>query len=61
MMKMTLSEIDWTSILDPQDTNDAWLLFKSKFQEIIDKYVPTNTCISQRKEKPCILHLRYLI
>ena len=41
MMKMTLSEIDWTSILDPQDTNDAWLLFKSKFQEIIDKYVPT--------------------
>ena len=41
MMKMTLSEIDWTSILDPQDINDAWLLFKSKFQEIIDKYVPT--------------------
>ena len=41
MMKMTLIEIDWTSILDPQDTNDAWLLFKSKFQEIIDKYVPT--------------------
>ena len=37
-----LYEIDWTSFLEPQDTNDAWLLFKSKFQviDIIDKYVP---------------------
>ena len=41
MMKESLSSVDWSSILDPLNTNDAWLLFKTTFQDIIDKHVPT--------------------
>jgi len=29
MMKEALGNIDWESILDPLDINDAWLLFRS--------------------------------
>ena len=35
-MKQALSDVDWESILDPLDTNDAWLLFKTIFQDIVD-------------------------
>ena len=41
MMKEALSNVDWQSILDPLDTNDAWLLFKCIMQDLIDKHVPT--------------------
>ena len=39
LMKQALGNVDWVSILDTLDTNDAWLLFKTIFQNIIDKYV----------------------
>jgi len=41
MMKEALGNVDWESILDPLDTNDAWLLFKCIMQDLIDKHVPT--------------------
>ena len=41
MMKEAIGNIDWESILDPLDTNDAWLLFKCIMQNLIDKHVPT--------------------
>ena len=41
LMKQALSDVDWELILDPLDTNDAWLLFKTIFQDIVDKHVPT--------------------
>ena len=40
-MKQTLGDIDWVSLLDPLDVNDAWLYFKSVFQDTVDHYVPT--------------------
>ena len=40
MMKESLSSVEWSSILDPLNINDAWLLFKTTFQDIIDKHVP---------------------
>ena len=40
-MKQILSDIDWMSILDPLSTNDAWLQFKSIFEDAFDKCVPT--------------------
>jgi len=45
MMKEALDNIDWESILDPLDTNDAWLLFKSIMQDL---NVPTNRPKEQR-------------
>ena len=39
-MKQALGNVDWVSILNTVDTYDAWLLFKTIFQGIIDKYVP---------------------
>ena len=39
LMKQALGNVDWVSILDTLDTNDVWLLFKTIFQNIIDKYV----------------------
>ena len=47
LMKQALGNVDWESILDALDTNDAWLLFKAIFQDIIDKYVP----IYKQREK----------
>ena len=47
LMKQALGNVDWVSILDALDTNDAWLLFKAIFQEIIDKYLP----IYKQREK----------
>ena len=41
MMKEALGNIDWESILDPLDTNEAWTLFKCIMQDLIDKHVPT--------------------
>ena len=41
LMKQILSDIDRVSILDPLNTNDAWLQFKSIFQDAFDKCVPT--------------------
>ena len=38
LMKQALSDVDWESILDPLNTNDAWLLFKTIFQDILDKH-----------------------
>ena len=38
-MKQALDNVDWVSILDTH-TNDAWLLFKVIFQDIVDNYVP---------------------
>ena len=46
-MKQALSDVDWELILNPLDTNDAWLVFKTIFQDIIDKHVPT---YKQRKK-----------
>ena len=40
-MKEALGNIDWEFILDPLDTNDAWLLFKYIMQDLIDKRVPS--------------------
>lgn len=40
-MKQALCDIDWELILDAEDTNDAWLLFKTIFQDFVDKCVPT--------------------
>ena len=39
LMKQALGNVDWVLILDTLDANDAWLLFKTIFQNIIDKYV----------------------
>jgi len=41
LMKETLSNVDWVSILDPLDATGAWLLFKSIFQDTNDRCVPT--------------------
>ena len=41
LMKQILSDIDRVSILDPLNTNDIWLQFKSIFQDTFDKCVPT--------------------
>ena len=38
LMKQALSDVDWESILDPLNTNDAWLLFKTIFQDLLDKH-----------------------
>ena len=39
-MKQALGNVDWVLILNTPDTNDAWLLYKTIFQDIIiDKYV----------------------
>jgi len=46
-----------TETMIMRDTNDAWLLLKSNFQEIIDRYVPIP--ISQKKERIYTLHLKY--
>ena len=40
-MKQTLYDVDWVSLLDPLDMNDAWLHFKSIFQDALDNCVPT--------------------
>ena len=41
LMKQTLGDVDWVSILDLLDMNNAWLQFKSIFQNTIDQCVPT--------------------
>jgi len=41
LIKETLSNVDWISLLSPLDTDDAWSLFKSIFQNIIDDCIPT--------------------
>jgi len=41
LMKQTLGDVDWVSLLDPLDMNDAWLYFKSIFQDAFDNCVPT--------------------
>jgi len=46
-MKQALSNVDWASILEILDTIESWLLFKSIFKGIIDKYVP----IYKQREK----------
>ena len=48
LMKQALSNVDWVSIMETLDTNESWLLFKSIFQDIIDKYIPT---YKQRERK----------
>jgi len=40
-MKQTLGNVDWVSLLDPLDMSDAWLQFKSIFQDTLDNFVPT--------------------
>jgi len=50
LMKQVLSDVDWKSILDTVDTNDAWLLFRAIFQDIIDRHVPTY----KQREKKCL-------
>ena len=40
LIKKAVGNVDWVLILSTLDTNDAWLLFKTIFQDIIDKYVP---------------------
>ena len=41
LIKKALGNIDWESILDPLDTNDAWLLFKCIMQDLTNKHAPT--------------------
>ena len=41
LMKQILGDIDWVSLLDLLDVNDAWLYFKSVFQDTVDHCVPT--------------------
>ena len=54
-MKKALGDVDWVSILNTLDTNDAWLLFKTiHFQDIIDKYIP----IYKQREKKS-LHFNF--
>ena len=53
-MKQALGNVDWVSILNTLDTNDAWLLFKTIFQDIIDKYVP----VYKQREKIFTLTLK---
>ena len=48
LMKQALGDVDWVSTLHTLDANGAWLLFKTIFQDIIDKYVPT---YKQREKK----------
>ena len=50
-MKQILSDIDWVSMLDSLNTNDAWLQFKSIFQDAFDKCVPTY----KQKERKSVL------
>ena len=40
MMRETLSNVDWVSLLSPLNTYDAWSLFKSIFQKVIDDNIP---------------------
>ena len=48
LMKRALGNIDWESVLDTLNTNDAWKLFKTIFQDLVDKHVPT---YKQREKK----------
>ena len=48
LMKQALGDVDWVSTLHTLDANGAWILFKTIFQDIIDKYVPT---YKQRERK----------
>ena len=41
LMKQTLGDVDWVSLLDPLDMSDAWLQFRSIFQDALDNCVPT--------------------
>ena len=41
LMKQALCDVDWESILDTLNTNDAWMLFKAIFQDLVNKHVPT--------------------
>ena len=41
LMKQTLGDVDWVSLLDLLDVNDTWLHFKSVFQDTLDNCVPT--------------------
>jgi len=41
VMRENLSNVDWVSLLSPLNTNDAWSLFKSIFQKVIDDNIPT--------------------
>ena len=41
MSMHTLCDVDWESILDTPNTNDAWMLFKTIFQDSVNKHVPT--------------------
>ena len=41
LMKQALCDVDWESILDTLNTNDAWMLFKTIFQDLVNKHVPT--------------------
>ena len=40
-MKQALCDVDWESILDTLNTNDAWMLFKTIFLDLVNKHVPT--------------------
>ena len=40
-MKQALGNVDWVSILDTLDANDAWLLFKVIFQGIMFPFTKT--------------------
>ena len=40
-MRQSLSNVDWASLLNPLDIDNAWSLFKLIFQNIIDDCIPT--------------------
>ena len=48
-MKQIPGDIDWASPLDPLD---AWLQFKSTFQDTLNHYIPT---YKPKERKACIV------
>jgi len=39
-MKQSLSDVDWIFLIDPLDVSDAWLQFKSVFQDALNNCGP---------------------
>ena len=48
-MSAALYIIDWLDIMEPMDTQEAREIFKTVFQDIIDKYVPMTTGVQKKR------------
>jgi len=47
--------VDWVSLLSPLNTNDAWSLFKSIFQKVIDDNILDNIPTYKPRDKKNVL------